>query len=288
MQGIDISHWNGAVNFSLLETDFIIHKCCQMSTVDSKFNVNIDSAQARQIKTGCYIYVMAKDLDEARLEAQTAVKAIDNRTMSMWVWLDMEDSSYARMSSSDIWDIIEEETKILEAAGYLVGIYCNKNWYRSILYAEDRPEVFWVAGIPTDDYGEPVNSVRPKGENIVMWQYSFKGSVPGINGNVDLDITLSDYFNESDPEDKTYIIGREYTLQTAVNVRKGPGTNYDKVGYDNLTADGKAHDTDRSGSLDKSTVITCKDVSLDAEGNTWLRCPSGWVCAIWKGDVYIA
>ena len=84
-----------------------------------------------------------------------------------------------------------------------------------------------------------------------------------------------------------YEVGKEYTLQDNMIVRSGAGTNCKKVGHSGLTADGKKHDTDKNGSLDKGTIITCKEIKTTGNGDVWLRCPSGWVAAIYGGTVYI-
>ena len=85
----------------------------------------------------------------------------------------------------------------------------------------------------------------------------------------------------------TYKVGKEYTLQDNMIVRTGVGTNCKKVGHNGLTNDGKKHDKDKNGSLDKGTIITCKEVKTTGTGDVWLRCPSGWVAAIYGGTVYI-
>ena len=84
-----------------------------------------------------------------------------------------------------------------------------------------------------------------------------------------------------------YEVGKEYTLQDNMIVRTGAGTNCKKVGHNGLTNDGKKHDKDKNGSLDKGTIITCKEVKTTGNGDVWLRCPSGWVAAIYGGTVYI-
>ena len=85
----------------------------------------------------------------------------------------------------------------------------------------------------------------------------------------------------------TYTVGKTYTLQVELNVRKGAGTSYAKVGYSNLTSDGKKHDTDKDGALDKGTVVTCKQVTKKSNGDIWIKCPSGWLAAYYSGKIYI-
>ena len=85
----------------------------------------------------------------------------------------------------------------------------------------------------------------------------------------------------------SYRVGNVYTLQANVIVRKSPFKTGAKVGYDGLTADGKKHDPDKNGSLNAGTEVTCKDVSMDKSGNIWIKCPSGWLAAIYNGEVLI-
>lgn len=77
-----------------------------------------------------------------------------------------------------------------------------------------------------------------------------------------------------------YIVGRTYTVTVnkALNVRKGPGKNYDLVGYANLTADGKKH-AYMSGALKNGTKVTVQSVKINND-SVWLKIPSGWICAI--------
>lgn len=84
-----------------------------------------------------------------------------------------------------------------------------------------------------------------------------------------------------------YRIGKTYELKSNLAVRTGPATTFRLVGYANLTADAKKHDVDRNGYLEKGTRVTCKDIRMDCKGNTWIKSPSGWLAAIYNGDVYI-
>ena len=84
----------------------------------------------------------------------------------------------------------------------------------------------------------------------------------------------------------TYKVGNTYTLQVELKVRTGAGTNNPAKKYSQLTADGKKHDKDGDGALDKGTVITCKEVKTVGT-DIWIRCPSGWLAAYYQGNIYI-
>ena len=89
--------------------------------------------------------------------------------------------------------------------------------------------------------------------------------------------------------DAAYKVGRNYTLQANMYVRKTP--NGEKLSYSALTADGKAHGyPDGAGKaiLKKGTVVTCNGLEKAAGGAIWVKIPSGYVCGIsGSGEIYI-
>lgn len=83
-----------------------------------------------------------------------------------------------------------------------------------------------------------------------------------------------------------YRTGETYATQAELRVRTGPGTNYLSKRHEQLTPDGRKHDADRDGALDPGTRVTCKQVAYDG-ADIWIRTPSGWLAAYYKGNVYI-
>ncbi len=85
-----------------------------------------------------------------------------------------------------------------------------------------------------------------------------------------------------------YVIGRNYTLQNDMYVRKSPGGS--KKSFLELTVNAKSHakqDADGNGILKKGTVVTCKGIE-NKNGAVWMKIPSGYVCAVSMiGKVYI-
>lgn len=84
----------------------------------------------------------------------------------------------------------------------------------------------------------------------------------------------------------TYTVGQTYILQVELKVRKGPGTNYKAKKYEELTADGRKHDADGDGALDAGTRVTCQKIAK-VDDDIWIRCPSGWLAAVYGGKIYI-
>lgn len=86
---------------------------------------------------------------------------------------------------------------------------------------------------------------------------------------------------------KSYVVGIVYKTNTALNVREGAGKNYKIKRRDQLTADGKRHS--RAGTyavLKAGTSVRCLNM-VDDGVYRWMQIPSGWVCAVENGNVYI-
>lgn len=88
-------------------------------------------------------------------------------------------------------------------------------------------------------------------------------------------------------EPLTYSIGKTYTtIVDHLHVRYSVWGQI--KGYAQLTADGMKH-AYSDGCLKKGTTVTVKDVKKDEAGATWVRIPSGWICAITaKGETYLS
>lgn len=84
----------------------------------------------------------------------------------------------------------------------------------------------------------------------------------------------------------SYAVGKVYTTQVELNVRKAAGTGNATVGYSGLTANAKTHDKDKDGAIDKGTRVTCQ--AIKKIGNDiWMKIPSGWIAAYYNGKVYV-
>lgn len=90
-----------------------------------------------------------------------------------------------------------------------------------------------------------------------------------------------------DEKSPSYEIGRTYTTMVDhLHVRYSVWGQIKK--YAQLTRDGMKH-AYSDGCLKKGTSVTVKEIKKDETGATWVRIPSGWICAITsKGDVYLS
>ena len=84
----------------------------------------------------------------------------------------------------------------------------------------------------------------------------------------------------------SYKAGTTYTLAAdALRVRTGAGTNYAAKSYSQLTANAKQN-AYSNGCLKKGTKVTCQEVKT-VGSDIWIRIPSGWIAAYYKGEKYV-
>lgn len=188
--GIDVSECQGSIDWGRVK-DAGISFACMRSTkkngsVDKTFETNVAECIVRGIDYSCYKYAYARTHDQARREADGVINLLKNNKMP--IWYDMEDSSLIGLGMDAIEGIALSFIGECKEAGYDVGIYCNKTWYMDYIsqYLKDKYS-FWVARYGKNT-GQLDEKYKPIGRNIIAWQYTSKGQVPGIIGDVDLDV----------------------------------------------------------------------------------------------------
>lgn len=198
-KGIDVSRWQGVIDWKKVKDagiKFAILKATQRGNrTEAKFDTNYTGCRNNKIPAGAYHYVYAKNTAEARAEAQVVINALRGKDIPCGLWLDMEDDSIRNIGKNNLSVIINTEADLIRRAGYGVGIYCNKDWYDNVLDGKvlSRNYYFWIARYPYNDTGRynEDSSLNPK-SYAVMWQYSSKGRISGINEYVDLDAAFRD------------------------------------------------------------------------------------------------
>lgn len=91
----------------------------------------------------------------------------------------------------------------------------------------------------------------------------------------------------ADSKDEPYKEGMTYTTQSDLYVRDAPNGN--KIKFDQLTEDAKKHakfDIFGCAILEKGTRVTCKGLNM-TENCTWMKIPSGWICARNSKHIYV-
>lgn len=199
IKGIDVSAWQGKINWKTVADygmGFAILRITEAGNVaDSTFEANYEGCSRYQIPTGVYRYSYAMTPQESVREAEKVVQILNGRELRFPVFLDLEWKNQRVLGSSGVEKIAEAFEKVITAAGYRFGIYCNVDWYQTMISSSLKKYDFWIARYPASDDGWMKESLRP--DFGVGWQYSSKARIPGISGYVDRDVFYKDYADEN-------------------------------------------------------------------------------------------
>lgn len=195
LKGIDVSAWQGQIDWKTVAAygmDFAILRITEAGNViDKYFERNYTECQKYNIPTGVYKYSYAMTIAEIQSEARKVVSVLNGRELQYPVWLDLEYNSQRSLGAENIHKMAEAFEKIITAAGYKFGIYCNVDWYMNVICSHLKKYDFWIARYPANDDGWLQERLRP--DFGVGWQYSSKAKIPGIDGTVDRSIFYKDY-----------------------------------------------------------------------------------------------
>lgn len=191
--GIDVSKWNGEIDWDKAKNagvEFAIVRAGYRGSVtgslvqDIYFDANMKGAAVSGVPVGVYFFTQATNEVEAVEEASAVLQLVREYKLEYPIFIDTEGAGgNGRADGLDV----ETRTLVCEAfcrtiknAGYEAGVYGSRNWYNNRLYADKLDNYFiWLA-----EY----RSIPLYQGYYQMWQYTSKGKVDGIEGNVDLDI----------------------------------------------------------------------------------------------------
>ena len=190
--GVDVSACQSAIDFTKVKQsgyDFVILRCTTKNgQVDKKFEQYFANAKKANVEiNGVYKYSYALNAPQAYNEAVGVLDALAGKGKMMTIWLDLEDNSQIALGKKGIAEIATTFLDYCHSKGYGVGIYTNLNWWNN--YIDDslkKKYQFWIARYGKNT-GKIDETYRPNvGEKI--WQFTSKGKVNGIVGDVDLDV----------------------------------------------------------------------------------------------------
>ena len=190
--GVDVSKYQGEIDWKVVKASGISFACLRAiqgntnRQIDPTFERNLAGCIENGIDYSCYIYAYAQTHDRARYEADLVINLLGDRKIP--IWYDLEDNSLIGLGKDAIEGVVMSFIGECRDAGFDVGIYCNKTWYNDYIsqYLKDKFS-FWIARYGKNT-GQLDEKYKPTGKNIIAWQYTSKGKVPGIAGDVDLDV----------------------------------------------------------------------------------------------------
>ncbi len=195
--GIDVSKWNGSIDWNAVKNSgvsYVIIRCGYRGSStgalieDPLFRSNIKGAKAAGLKVGVYFFSQAVNEVEAVEEASMAVNLCSGYGLNYPIFLDVESSGGRGdgVSRDMRTAVCKAFCATVQNSGYSAGVYANKTWFtEKINTASLTGYKIWLAQYAS----APTYSAT----RYDMWQYSSKGKVSGISGNVDMNVSYMNY-----------------------------------------------------------------------------------------------
>ena len=228
-QGIDVSEHNGTIDWQSAKDagiDFAILRVgfagdTNGGRLDYYFKRNVSECERLGIPYGVYLYSYARNEADAQAEARLMLSALKGHSPTLPVYYDLEEQK-TNDDGSPTWTPFNDPSKLasiaktfcgqIAAAGYKPGIYANVNWFKNYLtdpcFLSSGWSIwtaqYWYGG----RYDECLGLTPDAPAKYDCWQYSSRGSVPGVSSDVDVNywfgVGLGDHWEETD-EGKYYV-----------------------------------------------------------------------------------
>ena len=195
LKGIDVSKHQGKIDWEKVKADGIEFAILRAgygmyeSQIDPTFEYNYEECKRLGIPVGTYWYTYATNKEEVLKETEVYLKALKGKTTELPNFFDIEYEpsikALSRQTRTDLCNLFMSEIK---KAGYKTGLYCSYDWIKNWLYEKQLLEYDkWIA--------QYSSSCSYNDQSLALWQYSSKGKVNGISGNVDMDYCYKNYLS---------------------------------------------------------------------------------------------
>jgi GH25 family lysozyme M1 (1,4-beta-N-acetylmuramidase) len=194
--GIDVSKWNREIDWEEVSNagvDFAIIRCGYRGSVtgalveDPYFEKNIQGALAAGIDVGVYFFTQATTAVEAVEEASMVLTLVEDYNISYPIFIDTESAGGEGraddLSRADRTTVCDAFCRTIASADeeYTAGVYASKNWFNTkVDDSRFAGRAIWLA-----QYSENPTYAG----DYHMWQYTSRGSIDGISGNVDFNLS---------------------------------------------------------------------------------------------------
>ena len=192
IKGIDVSTWQGNIDFAKIKAsgiDFVIIRAGygrEVSQKDNCFERNYENAKAAGLDVGAYWYSYADSAEDAVREAKACMEVIKGKKFEYPIYFDLEEQSQFAKGKNFCDSIIKAFCGELEKNGYKAGLYCSTYYLNNyVLDSVAKKYELWVA-----QYNYRCTYTANK---YGIWQFSSKGRINGISGDVDMNYCYTDY-----------------------------------------------------------------------------------------------
>ena len=186
---VDISEFQQGINFNKMKSDGIKAVIIragygrESSQKDSMFESHYRNAKAAGLKIGVYWYSYADSVSDAEKEAKTCLECINNKSLDMPIYYDLEDYSMVKLGKTKLTAIAERFCETIKKSNYRAGVYANLNWFNNYLDYDKLKKKYsiWLA-----QYNDKAEL------DCDIWQNHSTGRVSGYSGNIDTNVIYND------------------------------------------------------------------------------------------------
>lgn len=196
---IDVSRYQGEIDWAqvaaagykgamlkTVSTNRKLSKRADGLYIDPTFETNYRNAKAAGLDVGVYYYTYATS--EAMADAELALvrQAVYGKELTLPLAVDVEENKLKPMSTLDLTNLTAYALEHVEKMGFYAQLYT----YTGYSYELDMQRLAGRWDVWLADYTGKTPNVT---FNYNAHQHTSKGSVPGISGNVDLNVTTINY-----------------------------------------------------------------------------------------------
>ena len=196
---VDVSRYQGLIDWAqvaaagykgamlkTVSTNYKLSKRSDGLYIDPTFETNYRNARAAGLDVGVYYYTYATSEAMADEELAMLRQAVYGKEFSLPVCVDVEENKLKPMSTLDLTNLTAYALEQVEKMGFYAQLYT----YTGYKYELDMARLSSRWDVWLADYTGKTPKVRFK---YNAHQHTSKGSVPGISGNVDLNVTTLNY-----------------------------------------------------------------------------------------------
>lgn len=206
-KGIDVSQFNGSINWGFVKRDNVDFAFIRVGyrgygqagnfKEDAMFKRNIEAAKTAGVPVGVYFVTQAITDAEAIEEANWVLQKIKEYDIEYPIAIDIEEAGVAagdvprtqNLDKNTRTRLAKLFCQTIQNAGYTPIVYTNVDWATNKLNMTELAQYdTWIA-----HYKYDVTSKPNYNGSYTIWQYSDKGSINGVLGNVDLNICYKKY-----------------------------------------------------------------------------------------------
>lgn len=194
VQGMDVSYYQGEIDWKAVADSGIEFAMIRVGyrgyskgtlRVDPSFEANIEGALDAGLKVGVYFFSQATTILEAEEEADFVLETIRTYPIHYpvvydWEFITNEEARTDDMDGETLTQCAKAFCDLISSAGYSPMVYLNQDMGYLFYQLDQLGDIpIWLAeyDVKPDFYYD-----------FALWQYTHTGSVPGIEGNVDLNL----------------------------------------------------------------------------------------------------